>query len=225
MFGAGLKAVRPVACLSFVLMLAGIAQAQNASRSSSKTGSGSVTYRWVDEKGVVHYGDSVPPQYSQQERTILNNQGVPVGRVAAPKTPAELAAEEKEYQELLRKKQRDSFLLTTYTSVKDIEQLRDARLDQIKGQRAAAEQYIAGLQDRLLALQTRALRFKPYNEANNARRMPDDLAEDLVRTLNEMRAQQAVLKNKDSEESTLRTQFQTDIDRYNELRTPRTATR
>jgi hypothetical protein len=221
MLGVSLKAVRPVLCLGFALMLSGIAQAQ----SSSKTSSGSVTYRWVDEKGVVHYGDSVPPQYAQQERTILNNQGVAVGRLAAPKTATELAAEEKEHQELVRRKQRDSFLLTTYTSVKDIEQLRDARLDQIKGQRAAAEQYIANLQDRLLGLQGRALRFKPYNQADNARRMPDDLAEELVRTLNEMRAQQAVLKNKDSEESTLRAQFQTDIDRYNELRTPRTATR
>jgi hypothetical protein len=221
MLGAGLKAVRPVLCLGIALMLTGIAQAQN----SSKSGSGSVTYRWVDEKGVVHYGDSVPPQYAQQERTILNKEGVPVGRLAAPKTAAELATEEQERQETSRKKQRDTFLLTTYTSVKDIEQLRDARLDQLKGQRLAAEQYIAGLQDRLLALQERALRFKPYNQADTARRMPDDLAEDLVRTLNEVRAQQNVLKNKDTEEAALRTQFQLDIDRYNELRTPRTATR
>lgn len=221
MFGAGLKAVRPVLCLGFALLLSGVAQAQN----TSKSGTGSITYRWVDEKGVVHYGDSVPPQYSQQERTLLNSQGVPVGRLAAPKTASELAAEQKEHQETLRRKQRDAFLLTTYTSAKDIEQLRDARLDQIKGQRVAAEQYIAGLQDRLLALQARALRFKPYNDADNARRMPDDLAEELIRTLNEMRAQQAVLKSKDSEESTLRAQFQSDIDRYNELRTPRTATR
>ena len=47
--------------------------------------------------------------------------------------------------------------------------------------------------------------------------MPDDLAEDLVRTMNEMKSQKNALEAKDAEESALRTQFQADIDRYREL--------
>ena len=27
---------------------------------------GGVAYKWVDEQGVVHYGDNIPPQYAQQ---------------------------------------------------------------------------------------------------------------------------------------------------------------
>ena len=49
--------------------------------------------------------------------------------------------------------------------------------------------------------------------------MPDDLAEDLVRTLNEMSVAADQLAAKDHEESELRAQFQPDIDRYRELRT------
>src|SRR5688572_27736564 len=101
-----------------------------------------VAYRWVDEKGVVHYGDRIPPQYAQKESSLLNRQGVEVRKLEAQKSPAELAEEDRRRQEALRQKQRDSFLLTTYTSVKDIEQLRDVRLTQIKGHRLAAEQYI-----------------------------------------------------------------------------------
>jgi hypothetical protein len=122
----------------------------------------------------------------------------------------------------VRQKQHDTFLLTTYPAVKDIESLRDERLSQISGQRRAAETYIEGLHGRLNALQTRALNFKPYNEKAAARRMPDDLAEDLVRTLNEMRSQRTALAAKDAEETALRAQFQADIDRYKELRAIRT---
>ena len=178
---------------------------------------GSLVYRWVDEKGVVHYGDRIPPQYAQQDTTILNRQGIVIDHVAAPRTPAEIAEAARVQAQELAQKQRDNFLLTTYTSEKDIEQLRDERLEQLKGQRTAAEQYIAGLHERLLALQARALLFKPYNPEPQARRLPDDLAEQIVRTHDEERTQLAALAAKDKEETMMRAQFQADIDRYREL--------
>jgi hypothetical protein len=211
---------RPL-CLGVALLVSCAGLAYAGSNSSPKPGS-SIAYRWVDEKGVTHYGDTLPPQYSQQESSVLNSQGVEVARHTAPKTPAQLAEEAHQHEDLLRQKQRDSFLLTTYTSARDIEELRDQRLDQIKGQRTAAEQYVAGLHDRLLALQARAQMFKPYNTKPTAHRMPDDLAEDLVRTLKEMRAQQTAIATKAVEEMSMRSQFQNDIDRYNELHSPRT---
>jgi hypothetical protein len=70
----------------------------------------------------------------------------------------------------------------------------------------------------LTNLQTRARNFAPYSDKKGARRMPDDLAEDLVRTMNEMKAQKNALAAKDAEENALRAQFQTDIERYRELR-------
>ena len=179
------------------------------------------TYRWVDEKGVVHYGDRVPPQYVEKESVILNKQGVPVGKLDAQKTPAELAEEARLHQMAMRQKQHDAFLLTTYASIADIERLRDERLATIATQRSAAEQYIESLNSRLSSLQERALKFKPYNAGPEARRMPDALAQDLVRTLNEMRSQRGGLEKKAEEEAALRKQFQADIERYKELRVAR----
>jgi hypothetical protein len=204
------------------LFLAGaglISGTADAAKTASSSKGGSVAYRWVDEQGVVHYGDRIPPQYAEKERTLLNSQGVAVGHVEAAKTPEQAAAQAREQQERLRQKQHDSFLMTTYTSVKDIEALRDVRLDQLKGQRVAAEQYVENLRTRLATLQTRALLFRPYSQRPEARRMPDDLAEDLVRTLNEMRSQTNALAVKGEEESTLRAQFDADIERYQELHT------
>src|SRR6202043_586637 len=97
----------------------------------------------------------------------------------AQKTPQQIEAETRVRDEALKQKQHDSFLVTTYTSVKDIEALRDVRLDQLEGQRVAAEQYVDNLRSRLTTLQTRARLYRPYTERANARKMPDDLAEDL----------------------------------------------
>ena len=195
--------------------------AQVGVAASNGNSSKPITYRWVDDQGVVHYGDHVPPQYAQKEHTELNSQGVELKRLDAEKSPEQQAADARRQDAIIRQKQHDSFLLTTYTSVSDIEALRDERLQQLKTQRAAAEAYVESLRQRLAALQNRALMFRPYSDKVGARRMPDDLTEDLVRTVNEMRTQSAAIVAKGAEETTLRSQFQEDIERYRQLHSVR----
>jgi hypothetical protein len=202
--------------LGFVLAAVLTAAVAQADPGQNK---GQITYRWVDEQGVVHYGDTVPPQYAGKDRQILNADGVPVRDLPAQKTPEQLATEERERAEIIKQKQHDSFLLTTYTSVQDIEALRDARLAQIKTQQSAGQQYIESLRSRLASLQARAMNFRPYSDNLNARRMPDDLAENLVRTVNELHVQSGALEARASEEANVRAQFDADIARYRELHT------
>jgi hypothetical protein len=202
-----------------VLLLAAVAAAASAllAAPAKDTKHGGVAYRWVDEHGVVHYGDNIPPQYASQERTLLNADGIEVSHTDAQKSPEQAAAAEKARQDVLKQRQHDSFLVSTYTSVKDIESLRDLRLDQLQGQRAASAQYVESLRARLGTLQVRALSYQPYTGA--ARRMPDDVAENLVRTLNEVRQQTAALAATSEQEKELRRQFDADIQRYRELHT------
>jgi hypothetical protein len=177
----------------------------------------SQVYRWTDEKGVVHYGDSVPSQYSQAERSVLNSQGVEVGHVEGTYNNA-ATAEKARLAELERQRQQhDQFLLSTYLSTKDIEQLRDERLSQVDGQIKAATAYIDSLSSRLTALEDRATHFKPYSTDKSARRMPDDLTEELVRLNEETGNQRRALDAKRKELVDTRTQFETDITRYREL--------
>jgi Domain of unknown function (DUF4124) len=174
-------------------------------------------YRWVDEKGIVHYGDSVPTEYSQSERSVLNGQGVEVGHVEGGKNAAQQAEQSRITGAAQQRAQHDQFLLATYVSAKDIEQLRDERVALMEGQIKAAMVYIDTLSIRLNGLQERAMRFKPYNSDASARRLPDDLAEDLVHTLNETRTQSQALDAKRHEESDTLLQFDSDIQRYHEL--------
>ena len=108
---------------------------------------------------------------------------------SAEKNAAQRADQLKHEQVEQQRQQHDNFLLTTYTSTKDIERLRDERLDQLDGQIKAANAYIETLDARLKTLQARALLFKPYNKKPDARRMPDDLAEQLVRAASDLRSQ------------------------------------
>jgi hypothetical protein len=181
------------------------------------------SYSWVDKNGERHYGDSVPPEYAQSERRVLNNQGVEVQHVDAQKNAEQRAEQAKREQAQQQREQHDNFLLTTYTSTKDIERLRDERLDQIDGQIKAANAYIDTLDARLKSLQQRALLFKPYNTKPDARRMPDDLAEQLVRASNDLRTQHKAMDKRRQEQTDVRAQFEADIARYRELTANRTA--
>ena len=49
-------------------------------------------YRWVDKNGQVHYGDSIPPEYAEQDRDVLNRHGIPVGHEEGLVTPEEARA-------------------------------------------------------------------------------------------------------------------------------------
>ena len=174
-------------------------------------------YSWVDKNGERHYGDSVPPEYAQSERRVLNSQGVEVQHVDAEKNAEQRVEALKSEQTAKQRAQHDNFLLTTYTSTKDIERLRDERLEQLGGQVRAADAYIDTLEARMKSLQLRALLFKPYNTKPDARRMPDDLAEQLVRASNDLRSQHKAMDKRRQEQTEVRTQFEADISRYREL--------
>jgi Domain of unknown function (DUF4124) len=208
--------------LRFKVIVLLAAAAAGAAYADSTSNKGVTTYRWVDEQGVVHYGDQIPPQYASKDRTVLNSQGVEVGHLDAQRTPEQQAADAQTRAEQMRQRQHDTFLITTYTSVADIEALRDVRLDQLRSQRAAAEQYLESLRTRLVSLQSTALRFQPYSARADARRMPDDLAETLVRTVNELHEQSAALTAQSQQVSELRAQFDADIERYRQLHTVHT---
>jgi hypothetical protein len=45
-------------------------------------------YKWVDEKGVVHYTDTLPPEAVDKARTELNNQGVPLKKMDKALSPS-----------------------------------------------------------------------------------------------------------------------------------------
>jgi chromosome segregation ATPase len=200
-----------------VSVLCGFVAVAAHSAPASNSEKGKKTYSWVDEKGVTHYGDTVPAQYSQREQRVLNSHGVEVQKRVAEMSAADAAIYQARQKEEARRKQHDMFLISTYPSVKEIESVRDTRLDQIKAQITAAEAYISTITTRVDGLKHRSLNFAPYKQG--ARRMPDDLAEEMVRAMSELRTQNNALTAKRSELQAVENQYAEDISRFKELRT------
>lgn len=207
-----------------VTVLCGLLVAQGAHAAKpakNATTNGKQTYRWVDENGVTHYGDSVPQEYSQREQQVLNSRGVEVQKRQAEMSATEAASFAAKQKEEALRRQHDMFLISTYPSVAEIENVRDARLDQINGQIGASEAYIATLTTRVDRLKQRSMGYAPYK--SGARRMPDDLAEEMVRALSELRTQNTALAQRRSELQKVVDQFDADITRFKELRTSASA--
>ncbi|HZF17115.1 MAG TPA: DUF4124 domain-containing protein [Steroidobacteraceae bacterium] len=212
--------------LAAVLAVTAIARSADASTKPGSSGSQTEKlYRWVDDKGVVHYGDSIPPEYSKQQRDVLNKQGVQIGTMEAEKTPAQVAEDLRKREALRQSLARDEILLRTYISAEQIEQLRDQRLDLIEGQIKVTAQYLRSRRTRLGELHTQSSIFRPYSTSANARQMPDQLAEELVRTLNDIKVQEESLVTKRAEQQALREQFHSDIERFKELKAAQAVTR
>jgi hypothetical protein len=175
-------------------------------------------YKWVDAQGVTHYGDQIPPEYASQERHVINKQGVEVDRLEAQKSPEQLAAEDKARMDAALRAARDRNLLNTYVSVQEIERLRDQRLSLLSDQIKVTSQFLDTLNARMKKFRANSMRFKPYSDDPKAPAMPDQLAEDLVRTGNDIRTQEQNLREKRNEQDTMSAQFQSDIDRFKELK-------
>jgi Domain of unknown function (DUF4124) len=204
-----LKRSLPTLCFSLLMAFAATAGA---------AGNGRTLYKWVDDQGVTHYGDRIPPEYASQEQHIINSQGVEINHLDAAKTADQLAAEEQKRQDAEDRQNRDRNLLSTYVSVQEIERLRDQRLDLLTDQIKVTNQFLDTLNGRMKKLRVSSMRFKPYNTDEKAPPMPDQIAEDLVRLANDIHTQEQNLRQKRGEESTMKKQFQGDIDRFKELK-------
>ena len=179
---------------------------------------GRALYKWVDADGVTHYGDRIPPEYAGQEQHIINSQGVEISRMEAQKSPEQQAADDLKKQELADRQNRDRNLVTTYASVAEIERLRDQRLTLVSDQIKVTTAFLDTLNGRMKKLRSQSMQYKPYNTDANARPMPDQTADDLVRLGNDIRTQEQNLRQKRGEEVAMSKQFASDIERFKELR-------
>ena len=193
-----------------VALLAGGAAAQQADK-------GKKVYRWVDKNGQVHYGDSVPAEYAEQDRDVLNKQGVKIGREEGTITPEEAAAkaaEDKATRDELKRKLRDRVLIQTYQSVKELEVLRDTRLELVDAQLTIQEQSLSNLRAQRAQIERIASRYAPRSAEPGAKPLPDELAADLERSASDIATQESNLVRRREERESIRLTFEADIKRY-----------
>lgn len=178
-------------------------------------------YKWVDEDGNVFYDDSVPPEYAERPKEILNDQGVAVDNLAGKKTAEQIEQErlEKERRdETERQRRADLALLATYLSVDEIEMHRDRRVELFQAQSRVTELYLRNLERRLESLRNEARKYRPYNEDPDAPIIDDSLADDLRATKETIARHERNLQKYRLDEQDIVERFDDDIARFKRLK-------
>ena len=126
-------------------------------------------FRWYDDKGDVHYSDSVPPSASQSGHAELDKSGVTLKKVPAAKTD-EQVKEERWLEDLETKRrksrdkqmQEDNQLLTSYSDIEQFDSAHIARIGMVRDSRKQLELLREKLVTEISKLQDQ------YNSSDNA---------------------------------------------------------
>lgn len=183
---------------------------------ASTAGAGPL-FKWVDDKGVVHYSERLPTEATGKAAAQLNSQGAVVKRHAAALTPEQIAAREEEAQRQLEADKRareearkNEALLKTYASEQDIDDARERAL-------ANNRDAIKNAQHNVTQAETRQKDLARQAAAHKDKRLPTRLQRDIDSNEIELRDQRALLEAKQRDAAAITHRYDEDKRRYSEL--------
>lgn len=178
-------------------------------------------YRWVDEKGEVHYTDTVPPEQTQKEHRELNDQGITVKQVEKAITPEQKAAAQRAKDEAARKEQEEKArleaerqnaqrLLDTYASEQDIIAARERNIATLDGT-------INFSKTNLEKLRATQKSLEADLASTNQKDAQAKIQSNLDMTKKQIVDMEVFVQNKLTERDTLAKSYDKDLARYREL--------
>lgn len=181
-------------------------------------------YKWVDEKGVVHYTDKMPPEAVNKGSVELNKQGIPVKRVDPDVTPEQRRAREAEEQRQRQQARaneetgrRDRALLASYTTESEIDLARNRTLATID----AVVQSALAYNEQLSRRRTDLLAKKA---AYGDKPVPPSLQSELDGVNAEIARQAELIARKKTESVSATARYDADKQRWRELTAGRAVT-
>jgi hypothetical protein len=175
-------------------------------------------YKWVDDNGITHYGETIPPEYAGKDRVELNKEGRVI-RNDEVMTPERRLAKEQEEEKAreeakaaLEQKRRDKTLINTYSSVEEIDLARSRSMQQVDARINVLNSYIKAANDKLISLQKE---FDNDTKAN--RKIPDSLQEEMQTTQARLSQLRQDLEKPNADKAVLEARFAADKKRYIEL--------
>ena len=177
------------------------------------------TYKWVDDQGVVHYTDKMPPDQVGKGATMLDKQGRQVQKIEPAPTPEQRkameAAEEqkqanaKAHEDRARK---DRALLLSYTNEDEIDVAKKRALAQMETQIQSAEAYTSDLRKKQDALAKRKAGY-------GGKPIPPDLERDLGNVDLELSRQSALIQQKKADIINVAARYDADRQRWRDIKT------
>lgn len=175
-------------------------------------------YKWVDDKGTTHYGETIPPEYAHKDRSELGKSG----RVIEKKevlTPEERRAREQadikkraDDEVALERKRRDKALISTYSNEQEIDLARNRNLQQIEARINSINSQLKTANNNLLAFQKEA---ETLTKAG--KKIHPSLQEDLKESQSRLTLLQQDMEKAKVEKAALDARYDADKARYKEL--------
>lgn len=180
-------------------------------------------YKWVDENGDMHFGDSIPLKYRIRKHSELNEQGATIKTHAAMETKQErleklrlerLKKEEEQRIEEQRKK--DKGLLDTYTTERDLIAARDARLEAVGSQLQLSESIINDTQRKIDETDKQITRIKV-----SGREVPKNILDKMMSEKNQLLTYEKVAASHQEKKDKISHQFDEYLTRFRALKAER----
>jgi hypothetical protein len=206
----------------------GFAATQSKKQKSATMKKADEVYRCRDANGQTRMGQALPPECLDLDIEVLNKSGQVVrilpGKERRAQLELEKAAKAEEKEKLRQAQERDRMLMAAYTSVAEIERDRDDRIKMLDARASVTLQNVDNLNKQQARLEKQISRYRPYNESPDAKPLPEDLAKQAVRMVDNRKAYDAELAEIEEEKTKIREKYQGDIERFKELKAISAAT-
>lgn len=206
--------------MSLVLASAGLGPGDAHAGPAKKKNTAQKLYKWVDEKGVTHFGNAIPPEYASQGGEQIDKKGQTVKTIEAEKSGEALAEQERLRAEAEAAKQaaidqakHDKMLLGTYPTVADLTRSKDAKLAAVDAQARLASGTVATLERELVKLEKQAEALKKAKKP-----VPDKITVDIESHRRDLLTNQRFVLERQAEHDQVLEQFEKDRKRLIELR-------
>ena len=175
-------------------------------------------YKWVDEKGVTHYGETIPPEYADKDNVQFSDKGTVIKKTekispGERRANAELAAKKRaEDKAAFEQRRKDNMLLNTFSSENEIDLARDRNLQQV-------DAVINSIQ---LLHKSAVKSLESYHQEVDERtkagkKIPQSLQADITETESQVKKLQHDLTKALAKSAAVRASYEADKVRYREL--------
>jgi hypothetical protein len=176
-------------------------------------------YKWVDDKGVTHYDEVIPPEYANKEKDSLKKSGM-LEKRPEKADPATLQAKEDaekkrklESQEAMEQQRRDSALLNTYSNEKEIDMALERSLVLVNARIDSNKTLLKSSQGTL-----DELKKEVETRTKTGKKIPQSLNNDIARTEARIQKYKDELNKSEEELVSVKARFENEKALYKKLK-------
>ncbi|MEQ1534061.1 MAG: DUF4124 domain-containing protein [Sideroxydans sp.] len=170
-------------------------------------------FKWVDDKGITHYGETIPPEFANKEAMKFDK-----GRSEKRSDTRDVAAKKARQDPVAEKarieaERHDSALVNTYSSEQEIDLARDRNLQQVEARTNSFTTLLRSAQENLVALNAEEAKI-----TQSGRALPKSLVEDIAAGKTRIAKLQIDLDTSAKETDKVKARYEADKVRYRELK-------